>query len=510
MTPELPDPRHGDPTDGEHIRDGYAVVRVRTPLGERVPIRSGSLFDATIPLTEGRHWADLHDVRHGDADDELPLHPYWGAGQFYARIRDTGDTQGRQMQVLEACVGSHITVDCADCVTNAADRAMLGVDTLLDTLEQAYTFAEMRPVNVKNRTGTGGRLWFSATRFDAASDEPVGDTQEFTAEPAPPSTADSADASAPARFSIATFAFARRAEIALFIDFVADAVRMEGFHQHASGALTLAAQASETLLDLVLMHMLWWDGVTPEDGAQDFKPGVVSRVKEIENFAVRLGGSWDGSTGPVARWKSQVADPRNRVVHGGRHATQSEAEESIAATLGLYEYLLKLADGEKARGGYPALLGLLVAGDPSQLRTGRQRKAAALYFDLTTESTFRFARWRAIAARQRSILNGNPVRPAITVPEFLAVFDHRGVAGWYIVDQDSFYAIEIEQPDIAEDDLAAMAAEHLRRGGGRPGAFSFEMDTMPSPKAGAAWRDARELPGVETACTIAARFARRR
>ncbi|MDG9677649.1 hypothetical protein [Micromonospora sp. DH14] len=512
-----------DAHSDDHLRNGFAVVRIVSVLGERLPIAHGTVFDLSQPLTELRHGAAINAVRPGAVDGELAMHQHWRNGQFYARImdvevRESGDTihydtkpiesdhepESSVAQIVEARVASHITVGCEDCKSNAVDRAEHAVSSFIDTLEQAYTYAIMRPVNVKRRPMPEADRWFDITEYDAATSSVVADTERYVTDSVTPLDPVVLDDAAHARFATAMHAIAHQRELALYVDFVADSIRTFQFHGQASGSLILSAQASEALLDLVLQHMLWWDQVGPELAAEVFKPGIVSRVKHIPNYGNRIGGSWDCSSGPVRDWKVNIADIRNRVAHGGRHASRREGEDAIEAARGLFEYVWGLANEEKGRRQYPALAAVLVAGFEDELSTKKQRRVASQYYESGLgEHPMRFGRWRSILNRERARLNGNQITPSASFGTCVASFDDGVVGSWFLVDAETLLAIEIDPIDIHVEDMQETIDLYVQRSGRKQGVFSFELDKLPPFAAGAEWHDARSIPGIDVECELA-------
>ncbi|MFG3638783.1 hypothetical protein ACGF3C_00750 [Micromonospora sp. NPDC047762] len=516
-----------DANPEDHPRNGFTVVRMVSVLGERLPIPSGTVFDLRHPLTEMRHGAIIGSISAGAADDELVLHEHWRSGSFYARLidvavrheddtihydaRESGSADGSDStmaQVAEALVASHATLGCKDCQNNAVERSGRALDSFLDTLEQAYTYATMRPVNVKRRPMPSADRWFDVIEYNASTNDRTSEAESFVTDSITPLEPVTLEEPMVERFSTAMWAVARHRELALYVDFVADSIRTLQFHDQASGSLILSAQASEALLDLTLQHMLWWDGMSAEHAAELFKGGIVARVKHIPNYGDRLGGSWDGSTGPVHDWKVNIADPRNRVAHGGRHASRQEGELAIEAARGLYDFICELANREKARRFYPALSALLVAGNQEKLSTKRQRDAADQYYHAEAgEHHERFQRWRSVLNRERSRINGNPLTPSTSFAECVAFFESGVIKSWWLLDPESFSVIQVE-PFGADADVQGVVNNYVRRSGKNEGVIPLEIDKIPDLAPGAAWRDAMSLVGMETECGLASRFVR--
>ncbi len=119
--------------------------------------------------------------------------------------------------------------------------------------------------------------------------------------------------------------------------------------------------SAEILLDAVLTFLLWEEGAVPETvAAEIFSSALARRVRS--EYASRLGGDWNTrGSGSVGTWFSRVAYVRNEVVHAGYRPSRQEAEDGLAATAALDEFIrVRLAD---RRGTYPRTT-LLVLGRP--------------------------------------------------------------------------------------------------------------------------------------------------
>lgn len=109
-------------------------------------------------------------------------------------------------------------------------------------------------------------------------------------------------------------------------------------HGNTREAVVMVAAAAEAMLNIVLAHMRWEEGMTPEASAKTWPDGLMTRVKTM--FNARLGGTWDPTaSGPVGRWAQDVAALRNRVVHAGYTPTRDDAGLAMTAVEELLEYL---------------------------------------------------------------------------------------------------------------------------------------------------------------------------
>lgn len=116
-------------------------------------------------------------------------------------------------------------------------------------------------------------------------------------------------------------------------------------------ALILAQIAIESLLDTVLSLILWEEGMSAEDAANEvFAEGFMPRLRK--QFAARLGGSWDVKRpGPTHDLVNDLVRVRGRVVHADYMPTRDEAWQAIQAATRMDNFIRdRLAD---RRNRYP-------------------------------------------------------------------------------------------------------------------------------------------------------------
>lgn len=132
-----------------------------------------------------------------------------------------------------------------------------------------------------------------------------------------------------------------------------------------SDAVVHAHLAAEIFLDGVLLYMLWETGTSPQEAAKLFDDGLAKRVRR--DYAPRLGGNWNPSSGPMSAFKKDLLHLRGRVVHSGYEPSTEEAETALDAYLQIVEFVKnRLAD---KRLTYPRTT-LMVLGRPGLERMG--------------------------------------------------------------------------------------------------------------------------------------------
>jgi hypothetical protein len=104
-------------------------------------------------------------------------------------------------------------------------------------------------------------------------------------------------------------------------------------------AVVHSETAVEILVDGILTLLLWEEGMSPTDAAENiFIKQLPWRLEQA--MASRLGGDWkrDG-TGPISRWDAQLAFLRGRVIHGGYRPTLQEARASVDIAIEIDEMI---------------------------------------------------------------------------------------------------------------------------------------------------------------------------
>lgn len=105
------------------------------------------------------------------------------------------------------------------------------------------------------------------------------------------------------------------------------------------GSVLASATSAEVLLDTILLHLLWTEGVAATEAASLFADtGLAYRVKS--EYHPRLKGDWDVSgSGAVADWYRNTALLRHRVVHAGYRPTRAQAALSLQSAFALERFI---------------------------------------------------------------------------------------------------------------------------------------------------------------------------
>jgi hypothetical protein len=170
------------------------------------------------------------------------------------------------------------------------------------------------------------------------------------------------------------------------------------FDGNFRAVLMLAYTASEILLDLSLMGMLFDEGRKAKDAVGCFTKPLKTRL--LTEYHNRLGGAWNPrSSEDVAAWLRNVRQVRNGVAHAGYLPDHEEAHVAREAYFSLGRHLRdRLASRAKK---YPFTAGLLVRPGGFERRDIRSKAAQAAVqaaFDRLDE----FLAWRDDLIRQRT------------------------------------------------------------------------------------------------------------
>jgi hypothetical protein len=164
------------------------------------------------------------------------------------------------------------------------------------------------------------------------------------------------------------------------------------------GAAVFTAAAAESLLDELLLHVMWEEAYTPERAADEWKrrenQSLTGRLKRL--YSPRLGGTWDLTrTGPVKEWNESVADLRHRVVHAGYQPSERECVASAQALEALVRFVGDRLAREATFRRFPRTAYNLL-GDPGLDRRGVDRRPLQKLQRSTTEPPWfeTFSRWR--------------------------------------------------------------------------------------------------------------------
>jgi hypothetical protein len=241
----------------------------------------------------------------------------------------------------------------------------------------------------------------------------------------------------------------------LFLEFTREAqVALERDGSYRA-AVVFAATACEVLLDELLMHMLWEEGVRPEIAAAEFNSWLTSRVKS--KYHPRLGGAWGlGDKGPVSNWSTHVAGLRNRVVHVGYDPSRDETSMALDAAESLSVYLGDLL-AEKVP-VYPRTA-IVLPGRHGLERRGKWTAELELLTRSKDEVPWivTYARWRLALQRARTN-NSLGVEPSADGAWICVCVRKGGAQTWVVHDRQSGHAAVLKDGEVVGVSGAARQA----------------------------------------------------
>ncbi len=183
---------------------------------------------------------------------------------------------------------------------------------------------------------------------------------------------------------------------------------VRGFAEHESGdyraSVLSFAITCEVMLDSALAAMLWEEGMTAADAARIWvdASSITSRVKKM--YADRLGGDWrlDVSK-PIGRWRENVVDVRNSVIHSGRTPSVTESSAASRGTSELISFITKRLVLKWTR--YPKTLAVLCGPSSVEEHSSKAQRVKILK-EMERCSAFAvdFHRWRDDWLKERALL----------------------------------------------------------------------------------------------------------
>lgn len=207
------------------------------------------------------------------------------------------------------------------------------------------------------------------------------------------------------------------------------------------GAL-MSGISAETLLDELILYLMWEDKFTPEHAATEWREGLTNRV--TSELQVRLGGPWDlNRSTPPGFWAQDVVALRNRVAHTGYEPTREEAWRALEAVNALVTFLCDRIANPNVRNKYPRTALTLVGHAGLKKRnalTKRLRNLQENSMEVDWQSTF--SMWHATWLRCRQDRNGVERSPDPSRSSLLLVVNNDGRKLWVL--HDYFVAMAIE------------------------------------------------------------------
>lgn len=169
-------------------------------------------------------------------------------------------------------------------------------------------------------------------------------------------------------------------------------------HGNFRGTVLAAHSASEVLLDVALMGMLYEEKQSSENAARVFDKPLKTRL--LNEYHKRLGGSWgpQGST-EVAVWLRDLLSLRHQVAHAGYLPSSEEATAAQESYYALGRHLRNRLTAKAKT--YPFTAGLLVTKAGFDRRNIHTKATTAAVAAVTVDVLKEFLSWRSDIIRMR-------------------------------------------------------------------------------------------------------------
>lgn len=258
-------------------------------------------------------------------------------------------------------------------------------------------------------------------------------------------------------------------------------------------AIILAGAAAEALLVEIMLLMMWEEDLPFPAVARVLTTKDTISKKVTSQFSGRLGGQWGlDKPGPVRDWRINLADLRNRAVHGGYIPDDRELQIAFEALEGLEHHL-----GDRLVANmrhYPGTTQIFLG--PGGL--DRRRKVATFKTMLERDESYLppdpgayFRRWKQHVESNRAGRQVGCVEKA----ELFVVKYPTGVSRWFIQDHACGLAAQIPKPELAPQ-LAHQLAKVLARPVRMPISISAQGATCAVANTALSWVPVGEVNPV--------------
>ena len=460
------------------------------PLPEPIDIQDGVNF----PLIEIDDGEVIEAIRFKDKDGlskrfsrrvmfcQVPsVSSEYGIGEAFAVMNTYSGGQAPQADTLPT-YDSKVTVVQVGCVTS---RRPLTEDVLSELFNdavasirrflKAYHIVTQHTVELVTRQNTAPFIPYSAEDIDDKG-EPIDDraslqTGMLMVHP-PKAGSDVGTAISPEQLNDIAFVSST------YLDNTLDQfynIRREAFIAYNNGnsivASLLLGVAAETVLDELLLMMLWEDGALPKDVHELWKhESSDTTFKRVESdlYSSRLGGEWSSyAKGSVIRkWRYKILELRNKIAHIGYEPTQEEMQEGFDTLIELVSFTAdRLCENIT---NYPICADVIV-GYPGMVKRGCREEFEECTKDLVypdnPQRTFGYWKFEVERFRREKPFMGSYKRSR---PAYL--IHASGEAIWLLLDEDNRLVQRIPDQNITNPalrksiDSILKKVEKLRKG----------------------------------------------
>jgi hypothetical protein len=304
----------------DHPRNGYAEVRALFRLRDLMPLPTGMTFKVTPILADPYAPPRISEGPSLDEDQILPPPNDWRRSAANVRlIKEQGEPYrlASEEDIRMACRLWHIdntdeardrlfeaytvtearfhfaeiaarwsvTVGCSACIDQAVARTVNTVNHAIASLSDALTFAvgfPYSPLTIE-RVMASHVVWVKEFSLDdeLCIGHPL--SLAFKADPRDElaRTFPTLEFQGDQLDRMIRVLLARNGDldVAEYFSFLAGAYRALYVDGNPSSCVILAAQACESLLDTVLLHVYWWDREDPATAGRLLCDGIVKRVQ---------------------------------------------------------------------------------------------------------------------------------------------------------------------------------------------------------------------------------------
>lgn len=249
-----------------------------------------------------------------------------------------------------------------------------------------------------------------------------------------------------------------------------NAFRINGDYRATS---LFSAVSAEVLLDDLLCHLFWEEGLRPEEASEVFECGLMKRVRT--HFHPRLGGSgWDAiQPGPVRDWHRHIAGLRHRVIHAGYEPTLAEARQALASLDELQAFVVSRLTTQRALRGHPRTTMSFVGRDLMKARGWWSRRLKNIQDDPQEPHwVSTFMRWKAAMLRSRRDVWRDDPTPSVDASIVVAVIHPGPEIVWVLHDPAAAMACRANPPTTFNDEQREVLDQLIRELGEASDAFS--------------------------------------
>lgn len=231
-------------------------------------------------------------------------------------------------------------------------------------------------------------------------------------------------------------------------------------------AVIKAAAFTELLIHTTVRHLLWEEGVSPEDATARLANQRQQSMVVLANnhLSSKLKGRWGAQQeGPVRTWAQDLLTVRNAILHAGAAVDEGMAAKAVAAANGMLDFIKECLIEPSVRAKYP-ITAVSLWGEPGlRRRNAFTRRVERKLGEVEPGYGHRFALWkRAVEAGEIK------VKPDEEDHLLVAVLAQDREVRWVVWLLGTPWAATarlVEEPPLAYQKGLAGVRQHLSRTG---------------------------------------------